>query len=135
MRALSSFALKIPTVRHYNAGGAPGEREEGRRERERVRAAAVAADAVAVSARTGEGLDALVEAIQGILVSRNLTPVELLVPYDQGAVLGEMRKVGVVDEEEFREDGTRVAAHVPVSLARRYAHLALDRVNNKPAAS
>jgi GTP-binding protein HflX len=81
-----------------------------------------------LSAATGFGVDALVDVVQSELVRVSLTRVEVLVPYDKGSVLGEIRRAGVVESETWREDGTRVIAHVPVSAARRLASLGMTAV-------
>ena len=65
--------------------------------------------ALRISAKTGEGLDALLAAIAKELRSRECK-VSVLVPFDQYAVIGEMRQLGRVLEEEYLENGTRVTA-------------------------
>jgi len=65
--------------------------------------------ALRISARTGEGLDALMDAISRELRSRECK-VTVLVPFDQYAVTGEIRQLGRVIEEEYLENGTRITA-------------------------
>ncbi len=86
---------------------------------------ASAAGAVAVSAATGFGIDSLVHALQDTLVRVALVRVEIDVPYDSGGVIGEVRKAGVVESEEYWQGGARVVAHVPPPTARRLARLAV----------
>jgi GTP-binding protein HflX len=43
----------------------------------------------------------------------------MLIPYERGALIGEIRRTGFVESEEFLENGTRVVAHLPVGMARR----------------
>jgi len=68
-------------------------------------------DAVFVSARTGEGVDELMERVQEAL-PRPAVLVRLLVPYDRGEVLSRLHVRGSVVETEYREDGTLVTARV-----------------------
>jgi GTP-binding protein HflX len=74
--------------------------------------------AVAASARTGEGVDKLTETIGGRL--RALSPIyELLVPYERGDVLASLHRDGEVLVEVHADDGTRVRARLPESVASR----------------
>ena len=63
--------------------------------------------AVAVSARTGEGLEKLVDAITERLRSLGAV-VEFLVPYDRGDVLAALHRDGEVLIEVHADVGTRV---------------------------
>jgi GTP-binding protein HflX len=67
--------------------------------------------AVAVSARTGEGLEKLVDAITDRLRSLGAV-VEFLVPYDRGDVLAALHRDGEVLVEVHADVGTRVRARV-----------------------
>jgi len=91
-----------------------------------VRRAAAECGAVAVSAHSGLGIDTLLEVVQAELVRYTLVRVEVLVPYSEGSLLGEMRKSGVVDEEEYSNEGTRVVAHVPLPMARRLGQMGIS---------
>jgi len=62
---------------------------------------------IRISAQTGEGLENLLQAIARELRSRECK-VSVLVPFDQYAVLGEMRQLGRVVNEEHLENGTQV---------------------------
>jgi GTP-binding protein HflX len=77
-------------------------------------------DAVLVSASTGEGLDALRQAVAERFAGR-FARVELLVPHAEGAVLAELYGLGSPIEREERADGVLVRAHLPLGLAERYA--------------
>jgi GTPase len=74
--------------------------------------------AVAVSAATGEGVDAVLETIRARLHS--LVPiVELEVPYDRGDVMAALHREGEVLVEVHGEGGTRVRARLPrIDIAR-----------------
>jgi GTP-binding protein HflX len=66
---------------------------------------------VFVSARTGEGIDELLERIAQELPAPELE-VTLLVPYDRGEVISRLHVQGRVLSTEYEEDGTRVVALV-----------------------
>ncbi len=81
-------------------------------------------DASLVSAQTGERLDELLAAIDAKLAAR-LVRVELLVPYAEGAVLGELHERGAHLEREDRADGVHIRAQVPRAWAARLARFAV----------
>ncbi len=68
-----------------------------------------------ISARTGEGIDRLLEALKEV-IRENRRLVEVTIPYSKGAMLADIRRYGQVMSEEFLEDGTRVKAYVPAYL-------------------
>jgi GTP-binding protein HflX len=72
--------------------------------------------AVSCSARTGDGIDKLVAAIEADL-PRPQIEVRVLVPYDRGDLLNAMHERGEVVETEYTNDGTRVVARVNPDLA------------------
>jgi GTP-binding protein HflX len=74
--------------------------------------------AVLVSAKTGAGLDELLETVEDTLRVLAI-PVEALVPYSAGDVLAEIHRDGTIALEEYQEGGTYVRAHVPRSLFNR----------------
>jgi GTP-binding protein HflX len=76
-------------------------------------------DALGVSAVTGEGLDELRDAIQSAF-EETLGPVELLVPYADGARLSELYEVAGELEREERSDGVLVKARIPRALMHRF---------------
>jgi GTPase len=73
-------------------------------------------DAVVVSARTGDGLDRLRKRM-GELVEPTDATVDVTIPYDRGDLVARMHADGHVDATEHSEQGTRIKARVPVSLA------------------
>jgi GTP-binding protein HflX len=74
--------------------------------------------AVAISARTGEGIEKLTDAIAARL--RALSPIyELLVPYERGDVLAALHREGEVLVEVHDDAGTRVRARLPQAVASR----------------
>lgn len=79
----------------------------------------------AISAKTGEGLEKLLEKISLNLpeTHRRLT---LLLPYSEGALASEVRETGKVYMEEFRSDGIYLDANVDVKLCHKvqdYAYI------------
>ncbi|HWL60944.1 MAG TPA: GTPase HflX [Microbacteriaceae bacterium] len=66
---------------------------------------------VMVSARTGEGIEELLERIQDAL-PRPALRLRLLVPYHRGDIISRLHVRGGVEDVEHREDGTLVTARV-----------------------
>ncbi|HEY6537688.1 MAG TPA: GTPase HflX [Candidatus Dormibacteraeota bacterium] len=76
--------------------------------------------AVLVSGTTGLGLDRLRAAIAEAL-ARDMLAVEATIPYDNWQALSRWRRYGVVEAEEFAEDGVHVRGRLPEALARTIA--------------
>jgi GTP-binding protein HflX len=81
--------------------------------------------AVLVSAAGGEGLDDLRHRIQ-LVFDRGLTAIELLVPYEQGAVISRLHELAGDLEREDTEYGVRVRARVPATVAEHLRRFELD---------
>jgi GTP-binding protein HflX len=78
-------------------------------------------EALQVSARTGEGLDALRERIAERFADR-YELVELLVPYEDGGRLAELYALGPpIESRTDREDGVLIRARLPERDVRRFA--------------
>ncbi len=75
--------------------------------------------AVAVSARTGEGLDRLLEAIDGLLPLDPVAAVRFRFPLSEGAKTHLLHQFGRVLNEHYLEDSCLVEAEVPESLRKR----------------
>lgn len=71
----------------------------------------LAPDAVFVSARTGEGIDVLLDRIAEML-PRNEVDIDLVVPYDRGDLVSLLHRQGGVLREQHETDGTHVHARV-----------------------
>lgn len=82
-------------------------------------------DAVLVSAQSGEGLEELQERIHEEF-EKTLIDIELLVPYDQGALLHELHEVAGEMEREDRPEGVRVTTRLHPVVAERYSRFSLD---------
>jgi GTP-binding protein HflX len=81
--------------------------------------------AVAVSALTGDGIEALRDRIQAAF-STGLTEVDLLVPYDEGGVLSRLHELAGDLQREDTPVGVRVRALVPGSVAERLAAFSVN---------
>ncbi len=97
-RLIARLAPETPVLRCYNKAdlAAPGElpRETG---------------AIPISARTGEGLDALLGRIEAEL-SRRRHAVRLLLPYDQGGWLDVLHSQAQVQSVSYEPEGVAVEA-------------------------
>jgi GTP-binding protein HflX len=72
-------------------------------------------NSLAISAVTGQGLDILLERIEGLLQSeRQLTT--LLIPYDRGDLVSMMHDQAIVNEETYQADGVYLEAYIPHHL-------------------
>jgi GTP-binding protein HflX len=76
--------------------------------------------AVVVSARTGQGFDVLLDAIEKDLPSR-LVEVTVLVPYSRGDLLSRAHRQGEVLNVAHEASGTLLHARVPEALANELA--------------
>ncbi|HEU4978136.1 MAG TPA: GTPase HflX, partial [Solirubrobacteraceae bacterium] len=83
-------------------------------------------DGVLVSALTGEGLEELGERVEEAF-RRTLRPVELLLPFSEGARIAELHEVAGDLERTDTPEGVRVRALLPATVAERYARFALSR--------
>ncbi len=80
-------------------------------------------DAIAISATDGSGLDELRDRIEEAF-QETLRPVELLLPYSEGAALAELHDLAGDLEREDRAEGVVVRARVPAALMHRFAEFA-----------
>jgi GTPase len=79
---------------------------------------------VAISARTGEGLNKLVEALEHALSSWRLRS-RFRIPVHESALIAEIHRVGHVLELRYEGSDALLVAHVPPDLAQkleRYAN-------------
>jgi GTP-binding protein HflX len=84
--------------------------------------------AVQVSAVTGEGIDALHEAIESRFL-RSLLPMDLLVPYSEGGSLSDLHELAGEMEREDTAAGVRVRARVPAGVAARFERFSVNGAN------
>ena len=76
-------------------------------------------DILLTSAKTGYGLDALLDKIDEVLGHRVRT-IELVLPYDKLALADILRSRGSVAAEEYREDGVFYRATVKIDDLHRF---------------
>jgi len=74
------------------------------------------AGAIAISARTGQGIDALLAALDGHF-TRGLERVRCAVPQARGDVLAWLRRAGRIVEEYYRDGTVTITALVPPKVA------------------
>ncbi|MFZ3374719.1 MAG: GTPase HflX [Chthoniobacterales bacterium] len=79
---------------------------------------------VAISARTGEGVDKLVHALQEALSSWRLR-TRFRIPSNESALIAEIHRVGHVLELKYEENDALIVAHVPSELAQKLERFAL----------
>ena len=72
----------------------------------------MADDRVCISAKTGEGVDELLEKLEAIINS-SMIDIEKVFPFDQAGRLQYIRQKGQLLEETYREDGIYVRAKIP----------------------
>lgn len=78
------------------------------------------ADTVCISAKTGEGVSALLTRIEAFLSDR-MVPLTLLLPYSAGSVLSLIRQNGQVHSLTYTDAGTHVSVSVPKSMESQLA--------------
>ena len=90
-------------------------------------------EALQVSARTGEGLDALRERIAERFADR-FEAVHLFLPYEEGGKLAELYALGApIEEREDQADGVLVRARLPRRELRRFARFLVAEARTEPA--
>ncbi len=78
---------------------------------------------VAISARTGEGVSALVQALQDEISSWRLQ-LRFRIPLGEAGLLAEVHRVGRVIEVQYEAQHAMVTAHVPAQLEQKLAPFA-----------
>src|SRR5881275_312079 len=73
---------------------------------------------VAISARTGEGANELVQALEGALSSWRLRS-RFRIPAKESALIAEIHRVGHVLELRYEGNDAIIVAHVPPDLAQK----------------
>jgi GTPase len=73
---------------------------------------------VAISARTGEGVNQLVQALEGALSSWRLRS-RFRIPANESALIAEIHRVGHVLELRYEGNDALIVAHVPPDLAQK----------------
>jgi GTP-binding protein HflX len=81
--------------------------------------------AVFVSARTGDGIDALRRRMAELAITPDAA-VDVVIPYDRGDLVSRVHADGRVLHAEHIEDGTWIQARVPVALAASLQEFSVD---------
>ena len=74
---------------------------------------------VLVSARTGEGADALLDAIDAALLSDPLVDADFRIPQNEGAVLAAIEAGSIVHDRAYEGNLVRLSVTGPASLVGR----------------
>jgi len=77
-------------------------------------------DAVAISALRGRGISELIEAVSRKLYE-TLSPIEVMLPYEQGALIALFHEQGRVERIEHTRKGVRISGRLPGRLLARFA--------------
>ncbi|MDE3083952.1 MAG: GTPase HflX [Verrucomicrobiota bacterium] len=93
-------------------------------------ARAIAPDALFVSAKTGDGLDTLLERCAE-LIAGEFSPTALLVPHDRYDVIARLHELGHIQAQEHRDDGVLIHGRFPPAQAGFFAPFVLP--NGQPA--
>jgi len=78
------------------------------------------ADSIPISAKTGRGLDELLNRLEALL-QHNLVLLSLHLPYSAGNLLSLLHAQAVIQSESHDETGTHVVARVPPELVQTFA--------------
>ena len=70
---------------------------------------------VRISAKTGYGIDELLEQIENAL-PQTRRRVRMLIPFDKGSIAGALRENGVVHSQEYTENGILIEATAEISF-------------------
>jgi GTP-binding protein HflX len=81
-------------------------------------------DYVAVSAARSWGMDELLRRIETALGS-GMDEFTAFIPYQRNDLLALWRQRGLVDDEQYEADGTRVSGRLPAALTRQFAPYAV----------
>jgi GTP-binding protein HflX len=108
-------AQRVPELLVFNKADLAAE--------EAIRLAKLHPGSVAVSARTGAGIELLLQAM-GDRLRALANVVELVIPYDRGDVLAAVHREGEVISTAHTDDGVRVRARLDQAAAGRLAEFA-----------
>ena len=74
-----------------------------------------------ISAKTGEGVDALLSCVEDVLREQKVE-IEQIYPYSDAGKIQLIRKYGELEKEEYTQDGIYVRAYVPVDVYGKLTH-------------
>jgi len=76
-------------------------------------------DALFMSAQTGQGVDAVLDAIVAALKASTVD-LELVIPYDRGEVLADAHETGTVLDQRHDDTATVITVRLPHEAAARF---------------
>ena len=82
-------------------------------------------DRLWISAKNGEGLDLLVEAVYE-QIFKDYVRTEFLIPYDQGSVVSLFNEEAHVLSTEYEEEGTKMLVELPIQMRDKYAQYVMN---------
>lgn len=85
-------------------------------------------NSLAISARTGQGVDALLARIESVL-DTSLVPVRVRVPYRQGELVALLHQQGHIEREEHGPEGTLIEGRIPARLTSALRPYAVERTS------
>lgn len=74
---------------------------------------------VKISARTGEGLDRLLNTVTKLLPD-TVRNVKLILPYKNAGLASSIRQTGKINQEAYKEDGIHISADIDIKYLNRY---------------
>lgn len=74
-----------------------------------------------ISAKTGEGVNALLSCVEDVLREQKVE-IEQIYPYSDAGKIQLIRKYGELEKEEYTQDGIYVRAYVPVDVYGKLTH-------------
>ena len=114
-------ASQLPTITVWN-------KVDACKDPDMVRAVATGRkDTLCISARTGEGVDGFVTRVEERL-EKLMVPVQVLVPFAQFELCGQIHRTGAVDIEQYVESGVFIKGRVPAPLAQQLKPLTVSAV-------
>ncbi|MBI1877114.1 MAG: GTPase HflX [Chloroflexi bacterium] len=81
-------------------------------------------NSLGISARTGQGLPALLARIEGVLQATRQT-MELLIPYSRGDLVSLLHQQAIINLESHQADGTRLVVYVPIGPGHYQFHCSI----------
>lgn len=84
-------------------------------------------DVVFVSARTGDGLEDLLEEI-GNHLERQMVKMILSIPYERGDLVAAAHRIGEVLDERHEEEGTRLEVRIPAPQESQFSEFDVNAV-------
>ena len=77
---------------------------------------------VAISSLTGDGVDVLLDRIEG-MIENDMVWLDVLVPYEQGQLVDLFHQHGLIEKEQHKATGTRIAGRLPQPLVGRFRQM------------